>query len=37
VSKKTSGVRELVEELAEIETRIKEKEEALERIGSAES
>lgn len=37
VSKKTSGVRELLEELAEIETRIKEKEEALERIGQAES
>ena len=37
VSKKTAGVRELIEELAEIETRIREKEEALERIGQAES
>jgi len=37
VSKKTPGVRELIEELAEIETRVKEKEEALERIGQAES
>ncbi|NBF41228.1 MAG: hypothetical protein GVY14_12525 [Spirochaetes bacterium] len=37
VSKKTPGVRELIEELSEIETRVKEKEEALERIGQAES
>ena len=37
VSKKTPGVRELIEELAEIETRVKEKEEAVERIGQAES
>ncbi|MFP4375093.1 MAG: hypothetical protein ACLFPO_12240 [Spirochaetaceae bacterium] len=37
VSKKTTGVRELIDELAEIEMRIKEKEHALERIGHAES
>jgi hypothetical protein len=37
VSKKTSGVRELLEELEEVENRIREKEEALERLGSGES
>ena len=37
VSRKTSGVREVIDELAELEARIKEKEEALERIGHAES
>ncbi|MFO7782162.1 MAG: hypothetical protein R6W94_11105 [Spirochaetia bacterium] len=37
VSKKTPGVRELIEELSEIETRVKEKEEALEHIGQAET
>lgn len=37
VSRKTAGVRELVEELAELETRIKEKEDALDHIGGQES
>jgi hypothetical protein len=37
VSRKTSGVRELLEELEEVEQQIHEKEEALARFGSAES
>jgi hypothetical protein len=37
VSRKTSGVREVIDELSELEARIKEKEEALERFGNAES
>ncbi|MGM0675208.1 MAG: hypothetical protein ACQETQ_10970 [Spirochaetota bacterium] len=37
VSKKTGGVKELIEELEELETRIKEKEEALGRMGTEDS